>query len=254
MTDTLYRWVKASERIPVEMADPMTIVWRQISTDRTVKVWSYWTKEKFELDDADLLRKPVGTLVDKSDLEWLEPYAPSVIFSIPGKAAKEYAENDENHNDTAFECVKAAFLAGAAYSSSELDRMGKLCMEKDGEIEKLLNEKAEEFDMKRLYDWIMDENRKGATTFFTSGWLRNVAKEIEFRINEVKQVTNDMNTLAKMESESMGWLVEKEKQLKALPDELRKKNPFSNPAYHDFYNQGYLNACSKLEELLNQSK
>lgn len=48
-----------------------------------------------------------------------------------------------------------------------------------------LRERADESQMKRLYDWIMDENRKQATTFFTSGWLRNVAKEIEFMRNEI---------------------------------------------------------------------
>lgn len=40
----------------------------------------------------------------------------------------------------------------------------------------------DETDMKRLYDWIMDDKRSPAITAFTSGWLRNVAKEIEYRI------------------------------------------------------------------------
>jgi hypothetical protein len=37
---------------------------------------------------------------------------------------------------------------------------------------------------KRLYDWLMDENREPAQTKFSAGTLRNVAKEIEFKINE----------------------------------------------------------------------
>ena len=41
-----------------------------------------------------------------------------------------------------------------------------------------------EESIKRLYDWLMDENREPAQTFFSAGSLRNVAKEIEFRINE----------------------------------------------------------------------
>lgn len=39
-----------------------------------------------------------------------------------------------------------------------------------------------DYDLERLYDWIMDENRKSAKTAFTSGSLRKVADEIEFRL------------------------------------------------------------------------
>ena len=42
----------------------------------------------------------------------------------------------------------------------------------------------EESEMQRLYDWLVDEQRKPAQTFFTSGELRNVAKEIEFRLSQ----------------------------------------------------------------------
>lgn len=37
-------------------------------------------------------------------------------------------------------------------------------------------------DLDKLYEWIMDENRKPAQTYFTSGTARNIAKEIEFRL------------------------------------------------------------------------
>lgn len=43
-----------------------------------------------------------------------------------------------------------------------------------------------EKEMKRLYDWIMDENRRKAGSFFTEGWTRNVAKEIEYRLTQNK--------------------------------------------------------------------
>ena len=39
-----------------------------------------------------------------------------------------------------------------------------------------------ESHLKRLYNWLKDDNREPANTKFTSGWLRNVAKEIEYRI------------------------------------------------------------------------
>ena len=41
-------------------------------------------------------------------------------------------------------------------------------------------------EMKRLYDWIIDEKRKPAQTFFTAGETRNVAKEIEYLIRKKK--------------------------------------------------------------------
>lgn len=50
------------------------------------------------------------------------------------------------------------------------------------EIERLRKEVSDEFNMNRLYDWLMDENRKPANSAFTAGALRNVAREIEYRI------------------------------------------------------------------------
>lgn len=48
----------------------------------------------------------------------------------------------------------------------------------ENEVDKLI--KNRDYDMERLYDWLMDENRRQANTFFTSGALRNVAAQIEF--------------------------------------------------------------------------
>jgi hypothetical protein len=39
-------------------------------------------------------------------------------------------------------------------------------------------------DSERLYEWIMDENREPAKTKFTAGKLRDIAREIEYRINK----------------------------------------------------------------------
>lgn len=44
-----------------------------------------------------------------------------------------------------------------------------------------------DFQLERLYDWLMDENREPAQTKFTAGTLRNVAKEIEYRIKTKSQ-------------------------------------------------------------------
>ncbi|MDX1471881.1 MAG: hypothetical protein R3213_10320 [Flavobacteriaceae bacterium] len=48
---------------------------------------------------------------------------------------------------------------------------------------KMMNDNQDsEYDLKRLYDWLMDENREPANTKFTAGMLRNVAREIEYRL------------------------------------------------------------------------
>lgn len=39
-----------------------------------------------------------------------------------------------------------------------------------------------DIQLKRLYDWLMDEKREPAQTNFTAGWIRNVAREIEFKL------------------------------------------------------------------------
>jgi hypothetical protein len=46
-------------------------------------------------------------------------------------------------------------------------------------------EKSEQ-EIKRVYDWLMDENREPAQTKFTAGETRNLAREIEFRIHTEK--------------------------------------------------------------------
>jgi len=43
---------------------------------------------------------------------------------------------------------------------------------------------SDDFDLQRLYDWLMDDSREPAQTKFTSGHLRNVAREFEFRLKD----------------------------------------------------------------------
>lgn len=56
-------------------------------------------------------------------------------------------------------------------------------------------------DLQRLYDWLIDDNREPARTKFTSGLLRNVASEIEFKlsqsVNEKKEVITHLTINSK---------------------------------------------------------
>ena len=45
---------------------------------------------------------------------------------------------------------------------------------------------AEQYDLQKLYDWVMDENRKPSITAFTSSIARNIAFEFEFRLSKHK--------------------------------------------------------------------
>jgi len=44
------------------------------------------------------------------------------------------------------------------------------------------NQDHEDFVLGRLYDWLIDPNRKPSITAFTSGSLRKVAREIEYAL------------------------------------------------------------------------
>lgn len=47
-------------------------------------------------------------------------------------------------------------------------------------------EQNEGYDLEKLYEWLMDENRKQAQTYFTASMARNIAKEIEYRLSQSK--------------------------------------------------------------------
>ena len=46
----------------------------------------------------------------------------------------------------------------------------------------LLQPVQNDYDLKKLYDWLMDEKRGKSITHFTAGIARNIASEIEFRL------------------------------------------------------------------------
>ena len=47
-----------------------------------------------------------------------------------------------------------------------------------------------ELKMHDLYEWIVDENRKPAYTYFTAGQARNIAREFEFQLKKSAPPTN----------------------------------------------------------------
>lgn len=51
-------------------------------------------------------------------------------------------------------------------------------------LEEYSKQNNDDFQLQRLYDWLMNENREPAKTKFTAGTLRNVANEIEFRLKQ----------------------------------------------------------------------
>lgn len=74
------------------------------------------------------------------------------------------------------------------------------------------NPENTEDDLQRLYGWLMSDNRRNAQTFFTEGALRNVAKEIEFRLssvesNKVKQILASENKKLKEEDKKLESMV-----------------------------------------------
>lgn len=76
------QWIKASERLPENEVEPMEVVFRNIKTKNTLNIWSYWSSDQLELADADYIGKPVGTLINKSEVEWLDESTPAITSSI----------------------------------------------------------------------------------------------------------------------------------------------------------------------------
>lgn len=146
-----------------------------------------------------------------------------------------------------------------------------------------------EKEMKRLYDWLMDEKRRKAGSFFTAGWTRNVAKEIEFRLagatpppinagveeraleyatgmmglgeyDEKKWHYGDktlFNTIVRAVKFGSGIAGAQSSIPSSLVDQLRKENPYKEDVdgqcIHAFRN-GYNQCCDKLQSLLNDKR
>ena len=54
-------------------------------------------------------------------------------------------------------------------------------------LKKLVEPSEDGFALIRLYKWLRDEEREAATTKFTAGPLRNVAREMEFLLANAKK-------------------------------------------------------------------
>lgn len=99
-------WVKASERKPSENEYPAELIFRKIDTKRVLDVYSYWSDECWELNNADVLNHPVGTLVPISEIEWLNEQAPNPLQEEVDRL-KKLADHWENEYDKLHEQAMA---------------------------------------------------------------------------------------------------------------------------------------------------
>jgi hypothetical protein len=53
--------------------------------------------------------------------------------------------------------------------------------------------KAQESESQKLYEWMLSDKREPAQTYFSSGVIRNTAKEIEFREEKHKEEMEALN-------------------------------------------------------------
>lgn len=75
------------------------------------------------------------------------------------------------------------FEADEVIERSTVVEMLKEHIELYKKAEKSLSEQKEkhEQELKKLYEWMVGDNKELAQTYFTSGMIRNIAKEIEFK-------------------------------------------------------------------------
>lgn len=95
-----------------------------------------------------------------NEIEELLPSHPEEIRTSLATSLRKYV--NEKHNQD--EC--SGFIDGFNYASQF---------------------QSHPSEIKKIYDWLMSENREPAQTYFTSGESRDLAKEIEFRLSHPKQ-------------------------------------------------------------------
>lgn len=119
MTDTLYRWVKASERMPYN--EGRTIV-KRLGEPMV-------TDARLRKNDSMVFVYPNGmTWPGYKDFEWLEPI-PSNTESLE-EAAESYANTVAVHegfhsadNQHTINLLRIAFASGAAYEKGDIDKV-----------------------------------------------------------------------------------------------------------------------------------
>lgn len=112
MTEKLFRWVKAVERLP------------QIAAHLPVRIEGVYYLAYFEACDMgdyyifscfDNHDRRIDTDENRDMIEWLEPYTPSLNAGSLEQAAHEYAIGMVDEQGGTFNHYQDGFLAGAAY-------------------------------------------------------------------------------------------------------------------------------------------
>lgn len=263
MTEQLYRWVKASEPPQKESY----FKGRNIGEDRELNL--HWDGENWFI-----IYKHFEIKIPKKDIKYYQ-YASDCPYTPPPSL---------NLEESAEAYLIQKYFISKPTIEEELKEFNEL---KNAYISGGLHERADESQMNRLYNWIIDENRKPATTFFTSGWLRNVAKEIEQRLAGAslfnkEELPEDMtdpwptkDVLAKLIEaaeillhqksydghgyEQIEICVKRGKEILSKPGfnkesfltALRDSNPYPEPDSND---KAWNECFKKVVELLNQSK
>ncbi len=114
--------------------------------------WKF--EEEFRLDKPE-------TIGEKDTHFYLDNYKDWLEFQL-AEARKQLSQNDVIKNE--------ADVCDDEWHESNMLHFGKY--------------DKEEFELQRLYDWLLDENREPVNTKFTAGKTRNVAREIEFLLKK----------------------------------------------------------------------
>lgn len=145
-----------------------------------------WLLEHGYTDDDVWCEPP--TAIDRFVKEMkIDPNARPTLSGEVTEKAKEYIESAEHLSS----CRKVVH-------SEEISEWANTCTCGLEELSSLLKPQeqrqglSEESELNRLYGWLFMDNRPKAQTFFTEGALRNVAKEIEFRLSAPTSEERDM--------------------------------------------------------------
>lgn len=233
MTDTLYRWVKASERMPEKCG-----IENKVPVMYGASVC--WGFRNFSEEKPQIYIETNTQSFLTTQCEWLEPYTPSPVSGSLEEAAQKYADevcpfvwptNKEGEkieqrvgqnppgsgkHRREQDRVKTAFIAGSAYVKKEegimIDLEGGF---KDGDIVFAPKKKQKTQPSIFVYD-----SRIDYSTYYEGRF---------FRIKDSKPSRPSID----------------------IVDELRKANPYIEPVRED---ETWNDCCDKLQELLNQKE
>jgi hypothetical protein len=216
-------WIKAIKRLPEP--EMKGIIFRNIITGKVLDIHSYWSEKYLELNDADKIGKPVGTLIEKIDVEWLDESKPlSVTSNVEELAA--YLEKYRHDESMTSHRIAYKILSSAGKRPVDAVELAK-------EVWAMTMAYANNLCIQLANAFNSDDEIEKATA--ASGCALKIRTEIDDPHPDIIKYAQQFQPPATLSA--------------SIIEALEKANPYLQPfGYHKI---GYSCAVSKLRELIS---